>query len=342
MLRVNMPGVSSSATLTLEISTNKVFLHVPNSFQLNLPLNYNIEKGKSSAKFDTTKQQLVVTMPVVTAAPAAAVAAAELPTPAARIQPAPSAQGSVEPTGCWNSTSDVPATAAVRGEASEHAGYATATQRPIDVADTGRVSFSSSSSQSSACAAAAAAGSDSHCSCLSSSSPVSPWRSSRAYGGLSSSFIESHSDGQGLASEGCDNRPETGFPAAAEAAANAPTCSQPPGKSAAQLAWEQLHAEHDKTLTQQRPQQQEGVTAEGGEPSRLQVAGVSSDVGLGSQGGGIRSSISLPSGVGSSDSPRQGGASASSPRSAQAKVRAAAAKLMPRLLGARKQAQMLD
>jgi hypothetical protein len=126
---------------------------------------------------------------------------------------------------------------------------------------------------------------------------------------------------------------QAGTAAAAEPLATS-SCLQPPGRSAAQIAWEQLHAEHDKKLTQKLPEQQ-GHVAQGSAPPPLQVGVREGDR-------GARSSSSCDTGSISGDSPRQGSASGSSPQSAQAKMRAAAARLMPRLLGARKQAEMLD
>lgn len=64
MVRVDLPGVSSVAGVELSLTADSVALEVPGKYQLQLPLRLKVLDQQASAKFLTSKQQLVLTIPV--------------------------------------------------------------------------------------------------------------------------------------------------------------------------------------------------------------------------------------------------------------------------------------
>jgi dynein assembly factor 2 len=65
VVRVGLPGVNSVAAIELTIAAQVVTLEVPGKYKLQLPLRYKIYEQQATAKFLTSKQQLVLTLPVV-------------------------------------------------------------------------------------------------------------------------------------------------------------------------------------------------------------------------------------------------------------------------------------
>jgi dynein assembly factor 2 len=65
VVRVSLPGVTSSATLELEVTATGVHLVLPEKFTLDLPLPHTVDSHKGTAKFDPVKAQLTLTLPVV-------------------------------------------------------------------------------------------------------------------------------------------------------------------------------------------------------------------------------------------------------------------------------------
>ncbi|KAJ3043657.1 Protein kintoun [Rhizophlyctis rosea] len=69
VVKIELPGVSSAASVTLDTGDKTLDLHVPGKYKLHLPLPFPVLHEKGTAKFDKTKQTLAVTLPVVPAAP---------------------------------------------------------------------------------------------------------------------------------------------------------------------------------------------------------------------------------------------------------------------------------
>jgi len=64
-VRVHLPGCSSAAQLELEISSQHIQLTFPSHCYLDLHLPYPVDEDKGTARFDTVRQQLHITLPVV-------------------------------------------------------------------------------------------------------------------------------------------------------------------------------------------------------------------------------------------------------------------------------------
>jgi hypothetical protein len=64
VVRVHLPGVSLVAGVELSLTADHVALEVPGKYQLQLPLRLKVLDQQASAKFLTSKQQLVLTLPV--------------------------------------------------------------------------------------------------------------------------------------------------------------------------------------------------------------------------------------------------------------------------------------
>lgn len=65
VVRVDLPGVNSVAAIDLTMAAQVVTLEVPGKYKLQLPLRYKISEQQATAKFLTSKQQLVLTLPVI-------------------------------------------------------------------------------------------------------------------------------------------------------------------------------------------------------------------------------------------------------------------------------------
>lgn len=63
-MHINLPGVSSVAGVDLSVTADSVSLEVPGKYKLQLPLRHKISDQQATAKFLTSKQQLVLTLPV--------------------------------------------------------------------------------------------------------------------------------------------------------------------------------------------------------------------------------------------------------------------------------------
>mmetsp|Transcript_38861 Transcript_38861/g.91470 ORF Transcript_38861/g.91470 Transcript_38861/m.91470 type:complete len:811 (-) Transcript_38861:86-2518(-) len=63
-LTVELPTVKQVGDITLEVTSNNVVVEVPNKFYLDLPLSYEVDDGRGTAKFDKTKQVLTLELPV--------------------------------------------------------------------------------------------------------------------------------------------------------------------------------------------------------------------------------------------------------------------------------------
>ncbi|KAF6266499.1 pre-RNA processing PIH1/Nop17-domain-containing protein [Scenedesmus sp. NREL 46B-D3] len=70
VVRMQLPGVDSSAAVQLDISSHELHVHVPAKYLLDLgpaQLRHTLLPDKGSARFDKTKQQLTVTLAVAPA-----------------------------------------------------------------------------------------------------------------------------------------------------------------------------------------------------------------------------------------------------------------------------------
>jgi dynein assembly factor 2 len=65
VVRVDLPGVNSVAAIDLTMAAQGVTLEVPGKYKLQLPLRYKVNEQQATAKFLTSKQQLVLTLPVI-------------------------------------------------------------------------------------------------------------------------------------------------------------------------------------------------------------------------------------------------------------------------------------
>lgn len=65
VIRVELPGLVSAASVDLDIDKRQLELLVPLKFRLDVQLPFEVQGSKAKAKFDTRKQQLAVTVPVV-------------------------------------------------------------------------------------------------------------------------------------------------------------------------------------------------------------------------------------------------------------------------------------
>lgn len=63
-MHINLPGVSSVAGVDLSVTADSVSLEVTGKYKLQLPLRHKISDQQATAKFLTSKQQLVLTLPV--------------------------------------------------------------------------------------------------------------------------------------------------------------------------------------------------------------------------------------------------------------------------------------
>lgn len=68
-LVVELPTVKKSSDIVMEVTKDNVVVEVDGKFYLDLPLPYEIEDDKGSAKFDKAKQTLTLELPVVPKAP---------------------------------------------------------------------------------------------------------------------------------------------------------------------------------------------------------------------------------------------------------------------------------
>ncbi|KND03343.1 uncharacterized protein SPPG_02386 [Spizellomyces punctatus DAOM BR117] len=65
VVRIELPGVSTAAQVDLNTHLQSIDLVVPQKYKLNLPLPFPVHHDHGTAKFDRTRQELVVTLPVV-------------------------------------------------------------------------------------------------------------------------------------------------------------------------------------------------------------------------------------------------------------------------------------
>ncbi|KAJ3343755.1 Translation factor guf1 mitochondrial [Gonapodya sp. JEL0774] len=65
VVRIQLPGVASMASATLDTSTNSLDLHLPSLYELHLTLPFPVDADRGSAKFDKGKQRLDVILPVI-------------------------------------------------------------------------------------------------------------------------------------------------------------------------------------------------------------------------------------------------------------------------------------
>lgn len=64
-LVVELPKVKRSSDVTLEVTCNNVLVEVPDKYYLDLPLSYEVDDARGTAKFDKAKSELTLVLPVV-------------------------------------------------------------------------------------------------------------------------------------------------------------------------------------------------------------------------------------------------------------------------------------
>jgi len=64
-LIVELPTVKKSSDVTLEVTCNNIVVEVPDKYYLDLPLSYEVDDGNGTAKFDKSKQELTLELPVI-------------------------------------------------------------------------------------------------------------------------------------------------------------------------------------------------------------------------------------------------------------------------------------
>jgi hypothetical protein len=64
VVRIDLPGIPAAAALNLDVTLHDLTLSLPGKFCLHLPLPFHVDSQKARAKFDTSVQQLAVTVPV--------------------------------------------------------------------------------------------------------------------------------------------------------------------------------------------------------------------------------------------------------------------------------------
>lgn len=65
VIRIDLPGVSSAAAAQLDVAADTIRLEVPEKYALHLRLKHRVNADQGAAKFNTAKQQLTLTLPVV-------------------------------------------------------------------------------------------------------------------------------------------------------------------------------------------------------------------------------------------------------------------------------------
>jgi hypothetical protein len=65
VLTVSLPLLQSAASVELDTGVSLVSLVVPGKYALQVPLPYPVDENKGAAKFNSSKRQLVVTLPVL-------------------------------------------------------------------------------------------------------------------------------------------------------------------------------------------------------------------------------------------------------------------------------------
>lgn len=78
VVRVALPRLESIAGVELDVSTQRVLLNMPDMYRLDLALPFKVDDTKGKAKFDKSKRQLELVLPVVPPPPPPRAA---LPTP---------------------------------------------------------------------------------------------------------------------------------------------------------------------------------------------------------------------------------------------------------------------